>query len=258
MAPSPHGQLRSRFARTLTTAGTAFALWAAATALPADAAEQAVAIPPPAVDLPPATGPQVAVLAGGCFWGVQGVFQHTKGVLNAVSGYAGGSKATANYPASGTGLTGHAESVQVTYDPAVISYGKLLQIYFSVVHDPTQRDRQGPDVGSQYRSTVFAQNDAQKTVAERYIAQLDSAKAFGTKIATTIESGKAFYPAEDYHQDYLTLHPNQPYIVYNDLPKIAALKALFAEQYREQPVLVSDSGVSGTRGAGKDQAKAIR
>lgn len=258
MVSSVPGQCFSALPRGLVSALAGLALWAGATASPASAAEQAIAVPPPAVDLPSATGPQVAVLAGGCFWGVQGVFQHTKGVLNAVSGYAGGSKATANYPASGTGLTGHAESVQITYDPAVISYGRLLQIYFSVVHDPTQHDRQGPDVGTQYRSTVFAQNDAQKTVAERYIAQLDDAKVFGKKIATTIESGKTFYPAEDYHQDYLTLHPNQPYIVYNDLPKIAALKALFADRYREQPVLVSDGGKAAHDKAAHDQAKAIR
>lgn len=253
LASSLLRQFCSALPRGLVSAVAGIAIWAGATALPAVAAEETVAVPPPAVDLPPATGQQVAVLAGGCFWGVQGVFQHTRGVLNAVSGYAGGAKATANYSASGTGRTGHAESVQITYDPAVISYGRLLQIYFSVVHDPTQRDRQGPDVGTQYRSTVFAQNDAQKTVAERYIAQLDAAKVFGTKIATTIESGKTFYPAEGYHQDYLTLHPNQPYIVYNDLPKIAALKALFADRYRDQPVLVSDGGK-----AANDPAKAIR
>lgn len=245
MAPSPHRQLRTPLARALTIAGAAFSLWAGAGALTATAAEQAVAIPPPAADLPPASGPQTAVLAGGCFWGVQGVFQHTKGVLNAVSGYAGGARETANYPASTTGRTGHAESVKVTYDPAVISYGKLLQIYFSVVHDPTERDRQGPDVGTQYRSTVFAKDDAQKKVAEGYIAQLDAAKVFPKKIATTIETGKTFYPAEDYHQDYLTLHPNQPYIVYNDLPKIEALKTLFAGQYRDKPVLVKDARTTG-------------
>jgi peptide-methionine (S)-S-oxide reductase len=208
---------------------------------PAAAAEDAVVIPAPATDQPSADGPQTAVLAGGCFWGVQGVFQHTRGVLNAVSGYAGGSRETANYPASGTGRTGHAESVQVTYDPKVISYGKLLQIYFSVAHDPTQLNRQGPDTGTQYRSTIFAQNEAQRKVAEAYIAQLNTAKVFRKTIATTIESGKTFYPAEDYHQDYLTLHPYQPYIVYNDIPKIEALKKIFADTYRDQPVLVRDA-----------------
>ncbi|MBR1218594.1 peptide-methionine (S)-S-oxide reductase MsrA [Bradyrhizobium sp. U87765 SZCCT0131] len=216
-------------------------LWSAVLTGPTAAAEDAVVIPPPASDLPAADGPQTAVIAGGCFWGVQGVFQHTRGVLKAVSGYAGGSKDTANYPASGTGRTGHAESVQITYDPKVISYGKLLQIYFSVAHDPTQLNRQGPDSGTQYRSTIFAENDAQKKVAEAYIAQLNTAKVFRKSIATTIESGKTFYPAEDYHQDYLTLHPSQPYIVYNDLPKIEALKKVFAEVYRDQPVLVRDA-----------------
>jgi peptide-methionine (S)-S-oxide reductase len=208
---------------------------------PAAAAEEAVVIPPPARDLPAATGKQTAVFAGGCFWGVQGVFQHTKGVLNAVSGYAGGSKMTATYSQTTTGRTGHAEAVEITYDPSVISYGKLLQIYFSVAHDPTQLNRQGPDTGTQYRSTIFVQNDAQKQVAESYIAQLNAAKVYGKPIATTLESGKPFYAAEDYHQDYLTLHPSQPYIVYNDLPKIEALKKLFAADYRETPALVKDA-----------------
>jgi peptide-methionine (S)-S-oxide reductase len=205
------------------------------------AAEEAVVIPAPASDLPASGGQQTAVLAGGCFWGVQGVFQHTKGVLNAVSGYAGGAKDTANYPASGTGTTGHAESVRITYDPNTISYGKLLQIYFSVVHDPTQLNRQGPDSGTQYRSTIFAQDDAQKKVAETYIAQLNSAKVFRKPIVTTIETGKPFYAGEDYHQDYLTLHPYQPYIVFNDTPKVEALKKVFAENYRDKPVLVRDA-----------------
>ncbi len=205
------------------------------------ASEDAVNIPPPAMDLPAADGKQTAVVAGGCFWGVQGVFQHTKGVLNAVSGYAGGTKETANYPASGTGSTGHAESVQVTYDPKIISYGKLLQIYFSVIHDPTQLNRQGPDSGTQYRSTIFAQNDSQKKMAEAYIAQLNAAKVFRKPIVTTIETGKPFYVGEDYHQDYLTLHPSQPYIVYNDAPKIESLKKIFAENYRDKPVLVRDA-----------------
>jgi len=211
---------------------------------PSRAAEEAVVIPPPAADLPAAEVPQTAVFAGGCFWGVQGVFQHTRGVLNAVSGYAGGARETANYPASGTGTTGHAESVQITYDPRVVSYGKLLQIYFSVVHDPTQLNRQGPDTGTQYRSTIFAQSVAQKEIAERYIGQLNAARVYRRPIVTTIETGKPFYPAEDYHQDYLTLHPSQPYIVYNDLPKIEALKKLFAENYRERPTLVRDARVT--------------
>jgi len=208
---------------------------------PSRAAEEAVVLPAPTVDLPPSTTPQTAVLAGGCFWGVQGVFQHTKGVLNAVAGYAGGPKEKANYSASSSGTSGHAESVQITFDPKVVSYGKLLQIYFSVAHDPTQLNRQDPDSGTQYRSTIFAQNDDQKQVAARYIAQLNAAKVFSRPVVTTIESGKPFYPAEDYHQDYLTLHPSQPYIVYNDLPKIEALKKLFAENYRDKPALVRDA-----------------
>jgi peptide-methionine (S)-S-oxide reductase len=227
--------------RLLAVLAGGFSLLSVAALLPARAAEEAVVIPPPTTDLPAVDGPQTAVFAGGCFWGVQGVFQHTRGVLNAVSGYDGGAKETANYPASGTGTTGHAESVQITFDPHVVTYGKLLQIYFSVVHDPTQLNRQGPDTGTQYRSTIFAQNAAQKEIAERYIGQLSAAKVFAKPIATTIETGKTFYPAEDYHQDYLTLHPSQPYIVYNDLPKIAALKKLFAENYRDKPALVRDA-----------------
>jgi peptide-methionine (S)-S-oxide reductase len=227
--------------RMVLTAAASLVMLSSVLAGPSRAAEEAVMIPAPATDLPAADGTQTAVLAGGCFWGVQGVFQHTKGVLNAVSGYAGGAKETANYPASGTGTTGHAESVQVTYDPKLVSYGKLLQIYFSVVHDPTQLNRQGPDSGTQYRSTIFAQNDAQKKVAETYIAQLNAAKVFNKPIATTIESGKPFYAAEAYHQDYLTLHPYQPYIVYNDAPKIEALKKVFADNYRDKPVLVRDA-----------------
>lgn len=227
--------------RMVLTAIAGAVLLSSALISPSRAAEDAIVIPAPTTDLTAADGTQTAVLAGGCFWGVQGVFQHTKGVLNAVSGYAGGAKDTANYPASGTGATGHAESVQVTYDPKVISYGKLLQIYFSVVHDPTQLNRQGPDSGTQYRSTIFVQNDAQKKIAEAYIAQLNAAKVFKRPIATTLESGKPFYAGEDYHQDYLTLHPNQPYIVYNDAPKIEALKKVFADNYRDKPVLVRDA-----------------
>jgi peptide-methionine (S)-S-oxide reductase len=225
----------------LALAAATVVLCSSVLAAPGRAAEDVTVIPAPIVDLPAAGSPQTAVLAGGCFWGVQGVVQHTNGVLNAVSGYAGGAKDTANYPASGTGRTGHAESVQITFDPKVISYGKLLQIYFSVAHDPTQLNRQGPDSGTQYRSTIFAQDDSQKKVAESYIAQLNAAKVFKKPIATTIETGKPFYAGEDYHQDYLTLHPNQPYIVYNDAPKIAALKSIFAEAYRDKPVLVRDA-----------------
>lgn len=214
-------------------------------ALPS-AAEEGIAIPAPAMDEPAAGTGETAVFAGGCFWGVQGVFQHVKGVTNAVSGYAGGASDTAHYRVVGSGRTGHAESVRVSFDPQEISYGKLLQIYFSVAHDPTELNRQGPDVGTQYRSTIFPEDEAQAKVAAAYIGQLDAAKVFGGKIETTIEPGHAFYPAEGYHQDYLTLNPDQPYIVYNDLPKIENLKRLFPEDYREDPVLVSEAkGLSG-------------
>lgn len=205
------------------------------------AAEKAVKLPAPALDMPTGieNARETAVLAGGCFWGVQAVFQHTQGVLNAVSGYAGGQRETANYASIGTGRTGHAESVQITYDPKQISYGKLLQIYFSVAHDPTQLNRQGPDYGTQYRSAVFYTNASQKEVAERYVAQLDAAKMFPGKIVTQLTPLNAFYPAEAYHQDYATLNPRSPYIARFDLPKIANLKSVMPEVYREKPVLVS-------------------
>ncbi len=218
----------------LALSAAAWALWQA----PALSAEEAVKIPPPAIDEKASGGTETAVFAGGCFWGVQGVFQHVDGVEKAVSGYAGGAADTAHYQTVGSGRTGHAESVQVTYDPSKVSYGKLLQVYFSVAHNPTQLNYQGPDYGTQYRSTVFAANDEQKKIAAAYIAQLGKAKLFGGPIVTTIETGKAFYPAEDYHQDFLTLNPTYPYIVYNDLPKIAALKQLFPDLYRDKPVLV--------------------
>ena len=207
---------------------------------PSMAAEAAVKIPAPTADLVTEAGaPQeVAVFAGGCFWGVQGVFQHTKGVIQAVSGYAGGAKSTAVYELVGSGLTGHAEAVQVTFDPKQISYAQLLQIYFSVAHDPTQLNRQGPDRGTQYRSAVFTTDTSQKQVAEKYIAQLDAAKVYPAKIVTQVVPLPAFYAAEAYHQDYATLHPESGYIATFDLPKIANLKSLFPQWYREQPVLV--------------------
>jgi len=205
---------------------------------PSRAAEDAVVIPPPATDLPAAEGLQTAVVSGGCFWGVQGVFQHTKGVASAVSGYAGGSQMTATYEQVSTGTTGHAESVQIKFDPKQISYGKILQIFFSVAHDPTQLNRQGPDSGSQYRSAIFTSSDDQKKVAEAYIAQLNAAKVYPKAIVTKVSALQGFFPAEAYHQDYLTLHPNQPYIAYNDLPKIENLKKIFAENYTEKPTLV--------------------
>jgi peptide-methionine (S)-S-oxide reductase len=206
------------------------------------AAEQAVEIPAPLTDEPAgAPGLQTVVLAGGCFWGVQAVYQHTKGVTRAVSGYAGGQKDTAHYEMVGTGRTGHAESVSVTFDPQQISYGKILQIYFSVAHNPTELNRQGPDYGSQYRSAIFYANDEQKRVAAAYIAQLQQAHVFGAPIVTKLEPSTGFYPAEDYHQDFLVLHPSYPYIVFNDLPKLDELKRLFADYYRETPVTVMAS-----------------
>ncbi len=206
-------------------------------------AESATVVPAPTVDEKTSAATETAVFAGGCFWGVQGVFQHVEGVKNAVSGYAGGTKENAEYEKVGSGRTGHAESVKVTYDPQKISYGRLLQIYFSVAHDPTELNRQGPDTGTQYRSTIFPANDDQAKVAKAYIDQLNAANTYGKKLATTIEPGKAFYPAEAYHQDYLTLNPRQPYIVYNDLPKIEALKRMFPSVYRTKPVLVSEAGL---------------
>jgi peptide-methionine (S)-S-oxide reductase len=203
------------------------------------AAEKAVRLPAPAFDAPTAGAQETAVFAGGCFWGVQAVFQHTQGVLNAVSGYAGGQKDTARYEVVSSGRTGHAEAVQVTYDPKQVSYGKLLQIFFSVAHDPTQLDHQGPDWGSQYRSALFYADANQKQVAERYIAQLEAARAFPRKIVTQLAPLRAFYPAEAYHQDYATLHPDAAYIVAYDRPKIASLKSAMPQVYREEPVLVA-------------------
>jgi peptide-methionine (S)-S-oxide reductase len=216
------------------------ALLVGAALLPARA-QEGIAVPSPALDETAGTGTEVAVLAGGCFWGVQGVFQHVAGVRNAVSGYAGGAAETAEYSTVGSGRTGHAEAVEITYDPAEISYGKLLQIYFSAAHDPTQLNRQGPDVGPQYRSTIFPQDADQARIAAAYIAQLDAAGVYRKPIATTIEPGKAFYPAEDYHQDFLVRNPTYPYIVYHDLPKLENFKQLFPELWRDEPVLVAQS-----------------
>jgi peptide-methionine (S)-S-oxide reductase len=202
-------------------------------------AEEARVVPTPAVD-EQTDGKtfEVAVIAGGCFWGVQGVFQHVAGVTNAVSGYAGGEQATAHYEMTSSGTTGHAESVQITYDPRKITYGRILQVYFSVAHDPTELNRQSPDEGTQYRSTIFPLNDEQARVAKAYIVQLDGAHVFHTPIATTIEPGKTFYRAENYHQDFQAKNPSYPYIVFNDLPKIANLKRVFPALYRPDPVLV--------------------
>ena len=203
------------------------------------AGSQTRAVPAFSGTAPASTAPtETAVLAGGCFWGVQGVFQHVKGVTNAVSGYAGGAQNTAEYETVSSGSTGHAESVQVTFDPRQVSYAQILQIYFSVAHDPTQKNRQGPDTGTQYRSAIFPANAGQATIAQAYIAQLDQAHVFGSPIATRIEPDKTFYPAEAYHQDFLAHNPNYPYIVINDLPKIADLKRLYPAEYRDDPVLV--------------------
>jgi len=200
--------------------------------------EAAVLLPPPGRDLQAGSGMQTAVLAGGCFWGVQGVFQHVEGVASAVSGYAGGDQVSAVYGAVGSGRTGHAEAVRIRYDPRRISYGRILQIYFSVAHDPTQRNRQGPDIGPQYRSAVFPQDAEQALVARAYIAQLDAARLFPAPLATTIEMGNAFYPAEAYHQDYMAHNPSDGYIVAFDRPKLDNLRRVFPEHYRETPVLV--------------------
>lgn len=206
--------------------------------------ENAQLVPAPALDEPaasPATTSETIVLAGGCFWGVQGVFQHVAGVTAAVSGYAGGAAETAHYEMVSTGMTGHAESVQVTFDPHRATLGQILQVYFSVAHDPTESNRQGPDTGTQYRSAIFPRDAEQARVAQAYIAQLNQAHVFPAAITTRIEPGRAFYAAEAHHQDYLTRHPDQPYIAINDLPKIAALQRLFPGLYRAAPVLVASS-----------------
>ncbi len=221
----------------------AIALGAAGVALwrsPLYGAEEPVLLAAPAIDNPKAPGaPQTAVLAGGCFWGVQGVFEHVKGVTKVVSGYAGGDKSTAQYETVSSGTTGHAESVQITFDPAQVSFGQLLQIAFSVVYDPTLLNRQGPDVGTQYRSEIFYADDTQKHIAEAYIAQLDKAHAFPKPIVTRVDPLKGFFPAEAYHQDYLYLNPTAPYIAYNDIPKVENFRRTFPELYSSRPVLLS-------------------
>jgi peptide-methionine (S)-S-oxide reductase len=197
------------------------------------------ALPPPTLDVAPAgAGLQTAVFAGGCFWGVQGVFEHVKGVTRAVSGYAGGHVADPGYEQVSSGTTGHAESVSVTFDPSRVSYGKLLQIFFSVALDPTEVDRQGPDWGTQYRSELFVGNPQQARVARAYVAQLEAAHMFRQPIATRIDAAGPFYPAEAYHQDYLMLHPDAPYIATYDIPKVRSLQALFPENWQDTPVTV--------------------
>lgn len=220
-------------------AALAAGLGAVLTTAETGSAREGIALPAPVLDQAAGPGREVAVLAGGCFWGIQGVFQHLKGVESAVSGYAGGAADTATYGEVGSGQTGHAESVEITFDPAKVSYGQILQVFLAS-HDPTERDRQGPDVGPQYRSAIFPRSPEQAKVAAAYIDQLDAAKIYPEKLATTVERGAEFYPAEGYHQNYLTLNPTQPYIVANDLPKIENLERLFPQLYRPSPVLVPE------------------
>ena len=204
------------------------------------AGETATLVPVAVVDEPAQKGAtETVVLAGGCFWGVQAVFQHVNGVSQVVSGYSGGTKENAQYETVSSGQTGHAESVEVTFDPSVVSYGTILRIYFSVAHNPTELNRQGPDTGTQYRSAIFVRDAAQRRVAEAYIAQLDKTGVFPRRIVTQVNDLKAFYPAEGYHQNYATIHPDNPYIAYNDLPKIENLKRLFPDLQRSKPILVS-------------------
>jgi peptide-methionine (S)-S-oxide reductase len=226
--PGDSAMLRSHFFVVLALLGSLFT----ATACSARASAPAP-VPAPDFDAKRASAPakQTAVVAGGCFWGIQAVFQHVKGVLNATSGYSGGSAKTAEYETVSTGETGHAESVQITYDPSQITYGELLRIFFSVAHDPTELNRQGPDEGTQYRSVIFYGNDEQKQIAEAYIAQLDKAKVFSHRIVTQVVPLQAFYAAEGYHQNYAALHPMQPYIMFNDAPKVTHLKQEFPDLY---------------------------
>ena len=235
----PAAYMRSRGVRLLASIALAMGAVFMSTHA-AHSAEAAVVIPPPALDEPATQAhEETAVLAGGCFWGVQGVFQHVSGVTKVIAGYSGGKRETAQYETVSGGQTGHAESVQITYDPTKITYGRLLQIYFSVAHDPTELNRQGPDSGTQYRSAIFPANDMQKQVAQSYIAQLNKAHAFPAPIVTKTDMLTGFYPAENYHQNYLTLHPDQPYIAINDIPKVENLKRLFPSVYLDKPVLLN-------------------
>lgn len=204
-------------------------------------------VPLPVLDKDSAVAPlQTAVLAGGCFWGVQGVFQHVRGVLSVVAGYTGGDQSSAHYHMVSTGTTGHAEAVEIKFDAQVISYADILRIFFAVVHDPTELNRQGPDVGSQYRSAIFYASQTQADIARAYIAQLEKGRVFPRPIVTRVDPLRGFYPAEDAHQDFLIKYPDSPYIVINDLPKIGALKTSFPEYYREQPVRVTDTAIAIT------------
>jgi peptide-methionine (S)-S-oxide reductase len=225
----------------LKTIAAVLALAACGWACRAGAASAQTPIPAPKIDTPAAeaTGLQTAVLAGGCFWGLQGMFEHVEGVTKVVAGYSGGTRETARYDVVSTETTGHAESVEITFDPKKVSYGQLLRLFFSVAHDPTQLNRQGPDSGPSYRSEIFFASPAQERIAKAYVEQLSRAKAFSAPIVTKIEPLKAFYPAEAYHQDFLVRNPTYPYIVINDLPKIDHLKRIHPELYREKPVTLS-------------------
>jgi peptide-methionine (S)-S-oxide reductase len=228
---------RASFAKLAGVA--ALVLGAVAVQRVANSAEAATQVPPPAQDEKvTATHSETAVFAGGCFWGVQGVFEHVRGVKQVAAGYSGGAAGTAQYETVSGGDTGHAESVQITYDPTQITYGRLLQIFFSVAHNPPELDYQGPDHGTQYRSAVFPVNPEQRTVAQAYIAQLDKAHVFSEPVVTRVENFKGFYPAENYHQNFLVLHPDYPYIAINDLPKVTDLKKMFPDLYRNDPVLL--------------------
>jgi peptide-methionine (S)-S-oxide reductase len=220
-------------------AASAIALMCGLSSACADAINKAV--PAATVDAPKAGAPatETAVLAGGCFWGMQGVFEHVRGVTKVVAGYSGGAAATAHYEMVGTEMTGHAESVQITFDPRVVSYGEILRVYFSVAHDPTELNRQGPDSGTSYRSEIFFASPTQEKIAKAYVTQLGAAHVFGDPIVTKVEKLDGFFAAEDYHQDYLIHNPTQPYIVYNDLPKIDALKRVFPTMYRDKPVMLT-------------------
>ena len=230
---------KQRVTAALSAAGIMLTLWSAFGYFAATAAERPVEIPPPVLDNAKAPGSsQTAVLAGGCFWGVQAVFQHLNGVQNAVSGYAGGNRATAQYETVSGGRTGHAESVQITFDPGVVSYGEILQVFFSVVHDPTQLNRQGPDSGTQYRSAIFYTDAKQKEIASAYIAQLEQAAKFDRPIVTRVDPLQGFYRAEGYHQDFLLKNPTNPYIVVNDLPKVRNFQRTLPGLYRAKAVPV--------------------
>jgi peptide-methionine (S)-S-oxide reductase len=220
--------------------GIMVVLWGAVGRLAVSASERSMEIPPPALDIPKAAGAsQTAVLAGGCFWGVQAVFQHLNGVQQALSGYAGGERASAEYETVSSGRTGHAESVQITFDPSVVSYGEILQVFFSVAHDPTQLNRQGPDTGTQYRSAIFYADARQKEIATAYIAQLEQTGKFGRPIVTRVDPLRGFYAAEGYHQDYLLKHPHDPYIVFNDLPKVRNFERTLPKLYRAEAVTLT-------------------